>query len=77
MPKIGAFHPQVVHFVIASLFIGLPIYWLSFVPRLKLLRVMALILLAILTSGFNASLRRTWKKIADQIAAGCPTCPKS
>jgi len=39
--------------------------------------MMALILLGILTSGFNASLRRTWKKIATQIAAGCPTCPKS
>ncbi len=24
MPNLGAFHPQVVHFVVASLFLGLP-----------------------------------------------------
>lgn len=47
MPQIGVLHPQVVHFVIASLFIGLPIYWLSFVPRLKPLRIMAMVLLVI------------------------------
>jgi hypothetical protein len=37
--------------------------------------MMALLILSIVTAGFNASLRKTWKKIAFQIAAGCPNCP--
>jgi hypothetical protein len=37
--------------------------------------MMALLILSIVTAGFNASLRKTWKKLAFQIAAGCPTCP--
>lgn len=47
MPDIAALHPQVVHFVVASLFIGLPLYLLAFIPRLRVLRVTALILLVI------------------------------
>lgn len=47
MPDIAALHPQVVHFVVASLFIGLPLYWLAFIPRLRVLRLTALILLVI------------------------------
>jgi len=37
--------------------------------------MMALLILSIVTAGFNASLRKTWRKLALQIAAGCPTCP--
>jgi Tfp pilus assembly protein PilW len=37
--------------------------------------MMALLILSIVTAGFNASLRKTWKKLAFQIAAGCPNCP--
>ncbi len=47
MPEIGSLHPQVVHFVVASLFIGMPLYWLAFIPRLRALRTTALILLVI------------------------------
>lgn len=47
MPNIGALHPQVVHFVVASLIIGLPIYWLSFLRRPGFLRPMASVLLLV------------------------------
>ncbi len=47
MPNLGPFHPQVVHFVIASLFLGLPIYWLGFLRRPAFLRPMASTLLVI------------------------------
>lgn len=47
MPNIGSFHPQVVHFVVASLFLGLPIYWLGFLRRPKFLRPMASVLLLV------------------------------
>lgn len=40
-------HPQVVHFVVASLFLGLPLYWLSFVKRARFLRSTASILLVV------------------------------
>ena len=52
MPDIGKLHPQVVHFVVASLFIGLPLYLLAFIPRLRVLRLTAIILLVI---GVGAS----------------------
>lgn len=47
MPNIGALHPQVVHFVVASLFLGLPIYWLGFLRRPRFLRPMASVLLLV------------------------------
>lgn len=47
MPNVGAFHPQVVHFVVASLFLGLPIYWLGFLRRPAFLRPMASVLLLV------------------------------
>jgi uncharacterized membrane protein len=51
MPNLGPFHPQVVHFVVASLIIGLPIYWLGFLRRPAFLRPMAALLLVIGTAG--------------------------
>lgn len=47
MPNIGALHPQVVHFVVASLILGLPLYWLAFVRRLAFLRPLATLLLLV------------------------------
>jgi len=47
MPNLGAFHPQVVHFVVASLFLGLPVYWLGFLRRPAFLRPMASVLLLV------------------------------
>lgn len=47
MPNVGAFHPQVVHFVVASLVLGLPLYWLSFLRRPAFLRPMASVLLLV------------------------------
>ena len=45
MPTI--LHPQVVHFVVAGLFLGLPLYWLSFLKRGRFLRSTASILLVV------------------------------
>jgi uncharacterized membrane protein len=47
MPDIGSLHPLVIHFVVAGLFVGLPIYFLSFMPRPRFLRPMATVLLLI------------------------------
>lgn len=47
MPDIAALHPQVVHFVVASLFLGLPLYLLGFMKRPKFLRPAATLLLVI------------------------------
>lgn len=47
MPNIAALHPQVVHFVVASLMVGLPIYWLGFLRRPRFLRPMASVLLLV------------------------------
>lgn len=47
MPNIGALHPQVVHFVVASLILGLPLYWLGFLRRPRFLRPMATVLLLV------------------------------
>lgn len=47
MPRIGWMHPQVVHFVVASLILGLPIYWLSFLKKPRFLRPMASVLLLV------------------------------
>jgi uncharacterized membrane protein len=51
MPDIGPFHPQVVHFVVACLFVGLPVYWLSFLKRPRFLRPMATVLLVVGTGA--------------------------
>lgn len=51
MPNIGAFHPQVVHFVVASLALGLPVYWLGFLRRPAFLRPMASLLLVVGTAA--------------------------
>jgi uncharacterized membrane protein len=45
MPGTGWTHPHVVHFVLATLFLGLPIYWSSFLRRPKFLRPLASTLL--------------------------------
>lgn len=45
MPTI--LHPQVVHFVVAGLILGLPLYWLSFLKRGRFLRSTATILLVV------------------------------
>jgi len=47
MPELGPLHPIIVHFVIAGLFIGLPLYWLAFVRRWSFLRPSATILLVV------------------------------
>jgi len=47
MPDIAALHPQVVHFVVASLFLGLPLYLLGFMKRPQFLRPAATLLLVI------------------------------
>ncbi len=47
MPDIGSLHPLVVHFVVAGLFVGLPIYLLSFLSRPRFLRPMGTTLLLI------------------------------
>ena len=57
MPNIGALHPQVVHFVVASLFLGLPLYWLSFFRRPAFLRPMASVLLFVGTVASFAAVK--------------------
>lgn len=47
MPDIAAIHPQVVHFVVATLFLGLPLYLLSFMKRPGFLRPAATLLLVV------------------------------
>ncbi|MDP2955362.1 MAG: hypothetical protein Q8N53_02990 [Longimicrobiales bacterium] len=57
MPNIGAFHPQVVHFVVAGLFLGLPIYWLGFLRKPAFLRPMAQVLLLVGTVASFVAVR--------------------
>ncbi|MFQ5536932.1 MAG: hypothetical protein ACE5GJ_05715 [Gemmatimonadota bacterium] len=47
MPDLGRFHPQVVHFVLGGLILGLPLYWLAFMERLRFLRATASVLLLV------------------------------
>jgi len=47
MPDLGSLHPLVVHFVVAGLFLGLPIYLLGFLSRPRFLRPMATTLLLV------------------------------
>lgn len=51
MPDIGSFHPQIVHFVVVGGVLGLPLYWLAFVPRFRALRLTGTILLVVATVG--------------------------
>jgi len=57
MPNIGPLHPQVVHFVVASLILGLPIYWLGFLKRPRFLRPMASVLLIVGTVAAFVAVR--------------------
>lgn len=47
MPDLAPFHPQVVHFVVATLILGLPLYWLGFLRRPAFLRPAASLLLLV------------------------------
>lgn len=49
MPDIGPFHPQIVHFVVVGGILGLPLYWLAFIPKLRALRLTGTILLVVAT----------------------------
>jgi uncharacterized membrane protein len=51
MPDIAALHPQVVHFVVASIFVGLPLYLLSFAGPARFVRTTATILLIVATGA--------------------------
>lgn len=51
MPDIGSFHPQIVHFVVVGGVLGLPLYWLAFVRKLRPLRLTATILLVVTTAS--------------------------
>jgi len=57
MPNLAALHPQVVHFVVASLFLGLPLYWLGFLRRPAFLRPMASVLLLVGTVATFAAVQ--------------------
>lgn len=57
MPDIAALHPQVVHFVVASLFLGLPLYLLGFMKRPGFLRPAATLLLVVGTLASVASVK--------------------
>lgn len=57
MPDLGSLHPIVVHFVIAGLFVGLPMYLLSFLSRPHFLRPMATTLLVIGTVAAFAAVK--------------------
>lgn len=55
--NLGAMHPQVVHFVVAALLLGFPIYLLSFLRRPAFLRPMASVLLLVGTIAAFAAVR--------------------
>lgn len=57
MPDIGPFHPKVVHFVVACLYVGLPAYWLGFLKRPTFFRPMATLLLIIGTGASVVAVR--------------------
>jgi uncharacterized membrane protein len=57
MPDIGPLHPQIVHFVVASLILGLPVYWLGFLKRPRFLRPMATVLLVVGTGASVVAVR--------------------
>ncbi len=49
MPDFGAFHSQIVHFVVVGGLLGLPLYWLAFIRKLRALRLTGTILLVVAT----------------------------
>ncbi len=51
MPDIGRFHPQIVHFVVVGGVLGLPLYWLAFVRKFRVLRLTGTILLVVATAA--------------------------
>jgi uncharacterized membrane protein len=57
MPDIASFHPQIVHFVVVGGLLGLPLYWLAFVPRLRALRLTGTILLIVATVATWAAVK--------------------
>ena len=57
MPDIGALHPQIVHFVVACLILGLPIHLLGFLRRPRFFRPMATVLLLVGTVAAFAAVR--------------------
>jgi uncharacterized membrane protein len=57
MPDIAAMHPQIVHFVVACLFVGLPLHLLAFLRRPRFLRPMATVLLLVGTVAAFAAVR--------------------
>jgi uncharacterized membrane protein len=57
MPDIGAYHPQIVHFVVASLFIGLPVHLLGFLKKPRFFKPMATVLLIVGTVAAFAAVR--------------------
>ncbi len=69
MPDIGSFHPQIVHFVVVGGVLGLPLYWLAFVPRFRALRLTGTILLIVATVGAWAAVRsgREAHELAERI----------
>lgn len=54
---IGRLHPQVIHFVVASIFVGLPLYLLALARRARGLRATATILLAVGTLASIVAVR--------------------
>jgi uncharacterized membrane protein len=57
MPELAAMHPQIVHFVVACLFLGLPLHLLAFLRRPAFLRPMATVLLLVGTVASFAAVR--------------------
>jgi uncharacterized membrane protein len=57
MSDIAAMHPQIVHFVVACLFLGLPLHLLAFLRRPRFLRPMATVLLLVGTVASFAAVR--------------------
>lgn len=57
IPDIGAWHPRIVHFVVACLFLGLPLHLLAFLRRPRFLRPMATVLLMVGTVAALAAVR--------------------
>jgi uncharacterized membrane protein len=57
IPDIGTWHPRMVHFVVACLFLGLPLHLLAFLRKPRFFRPMATVLLAVGTVAAFAAVR--------------------